>query len=359
MSEFRGDSSRSLSDSTPPQSIRRRKRHFAYLEAQEFVNKPCYSAAERKQCLDEIVKRAQIYKSDTKEKAIVLQHKEKEELVVLPYSNRFSEEYMDKQLAKLELIRWLFMRLGGRHTLLTVTLDPSSYIRLSDYRIASKKISELDRRIKRKYHPKASIRVYEPHTGGGEAYGQIHAHILYLGILKIDLDWLKAQLKDLGLGNENIKEIRGSGFDAVTYVLKYFKKSLETVADAGGANEVYTSVCDTCAYKDDCQKGATFCKGYKLKEEKQTSEYPYYSLVGSGYESEKVPLVQALLWALDLRFFSYSRSCLESRARVIYRLILHQWEYVGVYPSILFDKIPSKITDPNRCWEILQSKPPP
>jgi len=320
---FRGNSRCPASGASDLSSPRFRKRHESWIEAQEYVTKFCFTSIDRKKYIDEIKRCARDYKRDTAEKVIVLQHISREELRVLPYSSRFSEDYLEKLEAKIDRIKLRFSKIGGRNSMLTITLDPAKYVCLSDYKHARKQLSELIRRIYRKFKPRAYLCIPELHHSD-KVYGQIHFHILFVGVGYIPLNWLKPQLKALELGNENIKEVRGSAIDAVNYFMKYLRKSLKEL------------------YKTN--------KSLKELFEQDKNEI---------FNNDEIPELLAVLWALDMRFFSCSRSCLESRVQGSLRIILQQYVYVGIYPAKLFDKIPAKITDPNLCWQILMSKPPP
>jgi len=346
LTDNRGDSLGEPSDSKSPQ-LRRRKRHPAWQEAQKDVYAFVHTAEDRKKRISAIKEKAKKYREDIKDWVIVLQHREKEELLVLPYNTRFSEDYVEKQEWKMNRLKWKLAGLKGWCTFITITQNPKNVEQLIDNKKARKAVSEFMRWFSRKAHPRAYICVTELHHGE-KAYGILHFHILAIGTPYVPLHLIKRKLRALGLGEEHVRGFKNQTLGAINYFMKYFRKSLKELYET---NE-------------------------SLKELYEKDKYEIFKI-------GEVPELSAFLWALDMRFMTTSRihyydferwiygipekkkhkpsenSCLESEPRATTRLILHQWIYVGIYPSILFDKIPSKITDPNLCWQILQSKPPP
>jgi len=287
-----------------------RKRHPDWLRAQKFVTRFVESVEDIAKYEDELVRCASDYLADIDNKVIVLQHKEAEIIKVLPYRTRFDPDYNDRVLSMLEQIQLALSMVKCRSTFLTLTFDPKALTSLYDYKLVfGRNLSKLMLNIRRKYGYRYSITVLELQKNGN-----LHAHILLIGVPFIPLKWLKKQLKALGFGNEHIKELKGSAMDAIGYGLKYFKKAL---------------VNDALVYND-----------------------------GSGDVDQLIFRLKALLWALDLRQIRLSRSCLEVLGRVLHRLIHpSKWIFVGTYPKYLFPKM-GIISDPNLIFEVL-SKPPP
>jgi hypothetical protein len=278
--------------------------------AQKIVTKFVDKVTDISSYLSEIGDCARDYYDDIRDKVIVLQHSEAEMIKVLPYRTRFDENYGDNVLGKLNYLKLALNRINARSTFLTITFDPKRLSCLYDYKhVFGVNLSRLLLNIKRKYGYRYSITVLELQKSGN-----LHAHILLIGVPYIPLKWLKKQLKALGFGSEHVKELRGSGMDAIGYALKYFKKSL---------------VCDNNVLNDGCE----------------------------DIES-RIFRLKALLWALNLRQYRLSRSCLEVLGLGHNRLIHPgRWVFVGTYPRYLFDKI-GIITDPDLIFEVL-SKPPP
>jgi hypothetical protein len=288
----------------------KRIRHPDFLEAQKFVVKFVMSIDDIQKHEDAIMRCAKAYYEDIREKAIVLQHKEAEIIKVLPYRTRFDDDYGDMVLSKLDYLKLALSRVSCRSTFLTLTFDPKALTSLYDYKIVfGKNLSKLMLNIRRKYGYRYSITVLELQKNGN-----LHAHILLIGVPYIPLKWLKKQLKALGFGSEHIKELRGSAMDAIGYGLKYFRKSL---------------VNDSLVYND-----------------------------GSDDVDERIFRLKALLWSLQLRQFRLSRSCLEVLARGNNRLIHPSvWIFIGTFSRYLFPKM-GIINDLDLIFSIL-SKPPP
>jgi len=295
-------------NSNPAHPIR--KRHPDWLRAQKFVSRFVESLEDIAKYEDEVLKCANDYLEDIDNKVIVLQHKEVERIKVLPYRTRFDPDYGDKVLAKINQLKIALNRLNARSTFLTLTFDPKALTSLYDYKLVfGRNLSKLMLNIRRKYGYRYSITVLELQKNGN-----LHAHILLIGVPYIPLKWLKKQLKALGFGSEHIKELRGSAMDAIGYGLKYFKKAL---------------VNDSLVYND-----------------------------GSDDVDQQIFRLKALLWALDLRQIRLSHSCLEVLAWGNIRLIHPtSWIFVGTYPKYLFPKM-GIISDPNLIFSVL-SKPPP
>ena len=288
----------------------KRIRHPDWLRAQKFVSRFISSLEDIAKCEDELVKCASDYLADIDNKVIVLQHKEAEIIKVLPYRTRFDPDYNDRVLSVLEQIQLALSMVNCRSTFLTITFDPKALTSLYDYKIVfGRNLSKLMLNIRRKYGYRYSITVLELQKNGN-----LHAHILLIGVPFIPLKWLKKQLKALGFGSEHIKALQGNGLSALGYALKYFRKAL---------------VSEALIYND-----------------------------GSEDADYNLTRLKSLLWALNLRQVRLSRSCLEVLGRVTYRLIHPaSWIFIGTYPKYLFPKI-GIISDPNLIFSIL-SKPPP
>jgi len=289
----------------------KRIRHPDWLRAQKFVSRFISSLEDIAKCEDELVKCASDYLADIDNKVIVLQHKEAEIIKVLPYRTRFDPDYNDRVLSMLEQIQLALSMVKCRSTFLTLTFDPKRLTSLYDYKhVFGTNLSRLMLNIKRKYGYRYSITVLELQKNGN-----LHAHILLIGVPFIPLRWLKNQLKAQGFGSEHIKELKGSAMDAIGYALKYFRKAL-------------------------------------------ISEAPIYNDGSDDDVDQRIFRLKALLWALDLRQIRLSRSCLEllrwGNTRLIHPA---SWIFVGTYPKYLFPKM-GIISDPNLIFSVL-SKPPP
>jgi hypothetical protein len=301
----RGPLPRRGSGGRPP-----RKRHPDWLRAQKFVTRFVESLEDIAKYEDELVRCASDYLEDVEDKVIVLHHIEAEMIKVLPYRTRFDPNYGDEVLNKLFQLKMALSMVRARSTFLTLTFDPKRLTSLYDYKhVFGINLSRLMLNIKRKYGYRYFICVLELQKNGN-----LHAHILLIGVPYIPLKWLKKQLKALGFGSEHIKELRGSAMDAIGYGLKYFKKAL---------------VNDSLVYND-----------------------------GSDDVDQRIFRLKALLWALNLRQIRLSESCLEVLRWGNIRLTHpSMWIFVGTYYKYQFPKL-GIITDPNIIFEVL-SKPPP
>lgn len=287
-----------------------RVRHPDWLRAQKFVTRFVSSLDDIANYQDELVKCARDYQDDVRDKAIVLQHLEADMIKVLPYRTRFDDDYGDRVLSKLDYLKIALNRVNCRSTFLTITFDPKRLSCLYDYKhVFGVNLSRLLLNIRRKYGYRYSISVLELQKSGN-----LHVHILLIGVPYIPLKWLKSQLRALGFGEEHIKGLQGSAMDAIGYALKYIRKAL--VNDADVLND------------------------------------------GGDDVDERIFRLKALLWALNLRQYRLSHSCLEVLRWGKHRLIHPvRWTFVGTYPKYLFPKM-GIITDKDLIFEVL-SKPPP
>jgi hypothetical protein len=301
----RGPLSRRGSGGRPP-----RKRHPDWLRAQKFVSRFIESLEEIGKCEDELVKCASDYLADIENKVIVLQHKEAEIIKVLPYRTRFDDDYGDRVLSLLNELKLALSRVNCWYTHLILTYDPKALTSLYDYKIVfGRNLSKLMLDLRKRGAYRYFLIGLELQKNGN-----LHAHILLIGSKYIPLRWLKPRLKALGFGEEKIKAFKGSGTDAIGYILKYVTKSL---------------VNDSFVYND-----------------------------GSDDVDQRIFRLKALLWALDLRQIRLSKSCLEVLGRGNTRLIHPaSWIYVGIRSRFLVDKI-GIITDPDQIFRILSAPPP-
>jgi len=356
-----------------------RKRHPEWLKAQKVVHELITDLSDISKYELELLKLANDYYHDVKDNVIILQHKKKNKILALPYKTRFHDIYIEEFMDKLKKLKEHLVTLNSRNTFLTVTAKPREISTLSDYyKLFSRNLSILLNRIKRKYGYGYSITVLELQKNGN-----LHAHILFIDIPYIPLKWLKKQLKTLGFGSEHIKGLNGSVDSAVNYAIKYFKKGLigdssshEKTAKPSKHKKKKLVVLKTeygiikrWEYPDNSSEGLNFdttennsefvcpfCNSVFFTK----TDFDCHLHISHGFHGE-VTLHKAVFWALNLKQYRMSKSCLEVLARFTYRVIHPaSWIYVGMTTRYFIPHY-GIIIDEDVIFSIYQllDKPPP
>jgi len=363
-------------NSNPAHPIR--KRHPDWLKAQKVVHELITDLSDISKYELELLKLANDYYSDVKDNVIILQHKKKNKILALPYKTRFHDIYIEEFMDKLKKLKEHLVTLSCRNTFLTITAKPREVSTLDDYyKLFSRNLSILLNRIKRKYHYRYSITVLELQENGN-----FHAHILFIDIGYIPLPWLKRQLELLEFGSEQIKELKGSVDSAINYALKYFKKGI-----AGDSSSKKTAkpskykkkklvvlkteygIIKRWEYPDNSSEGLNFdttennsefvcpfCNSVFFTK----TDFDRHLHISHGFHGE-VTLHKAVFWALNLKQYRLSKSCLEVLAKVQYRAVHpHKWVYAGMTARYFIPHY-GIIIDEDVIFSIYQllGKPPP
>ena len=270
-----------------------RKHNFHYLSARDLARCPSLSWQSAWGQREAISSEAKMYAYGVHgslghdsvgvlDRVIVRRHKETDELRLIPYFTRFSDDYYRGAIKKLKRLR------AQDAVFLTLTVDPSYFTSLAHARRGlAKGFNNLMSMLRKRYGTLAYLSVVE-----FTVQGVPHVHALILDRARlIDANELREFWNEkYHVGKiVHIKKIKNDGAQVVGYLCKYMAKSL-TMPDIEF-------------------KGA----------DGLTDAKPWYNL--------------ALSWSLNLRAYSCSRGILDSPMNISNSF----WEFLGSFPAIDVD----------------------
>jgi hypothetical protein len=204
-------------------NTKNRKRNHLYYYA-NFLTKKQLNYKQFKLLSAAILKIAAAYVEEISNKVLAFYSQKLDSFYVKPYITRFHKKYLKKKLKIFKKLAKRSCYFLGRHSFLTITVNPHNYDNFYDMcRTFISQSSKLINRINKKYKNLGYLKVVE----FGPKHRLIHIHLLFFGIGYINPEWLTIQLDKLQLGKiKKIKEFKNSE-DAFNYFYKYLMKSLK------------------------------------------------------------------------------------------------------------------------------------
>jgi hypothetical protein len=182
----------------------------------------------RQELSDHVRRLSLSYRTEVQSKVIVLENVTDGSLLKIPYTTRFDDHYIKKQLSRMrDWFNYQTDVLKRNHgKFLTLTLDPSNFMSVRDgYKQGQKKINSFLTRLRALFPSLAYIMVKEIQEKNTK---NVHWHIMLLGVDDLSDDFLNTYW---GLGFWKIENVdnnyKNTKRGLFRYLKKYLEKSLE------------------------------------------------------------------------------------------------------------------------------------